>query len=475
MAEELETASGVMSIATGDNPSAPPPPATTAGGSGTNAVSRSAQLRFALNILPTVLGTTFKHFTAGPPCPSWPLKLHLLIALIRQSTDTSMKAASKGHSDDQPMSKDVILRRVKAARAQTNSFMTMLKIDPAKVLITPWSLERASVDRAVLLTNKDKVMDDALDLEGSLAGEFIDWLHPDVPKRNGVVLYLHGGAYYMLSPQTHRMLTMTLSRVTGLRVLAIDYRLAPEHCFPAALHDALIAYTHLLKTFSPDNIFVMGDSAGGGLTASLLVYISKYGRQLGIPPPSGAVLFSPWLDLSSTSGPSWTDAEHDYLPKIKTVPPAEPYNPANMYAGAIPLDHEVMSPLHSGEALTGLGRILVQTGSIEALASDSLALHKYLSAPNRTSTTNNPTRYTIQVYAGMPHVFVSFPFLKETRMAFEYIGKFVAECYGGEAKDAESVVGKGCTWVGPKGEWENRLERESFTGSKMNKAVEAKL
>jgi acetyl esterase/lipase len=118
--------------------------------------------------------------------------------------------------------------------------------------------------------------------------------HPTrAPNQSRVILFLHGGAYYMFSPATHRTVTIPLSMQTESRVFAVDYRLAPETRFPGQLHDAVLAYLRLIEDLDipPGNVVVCGDSAGGGLALALLLYL----RDNGYPMPSACVLMSPWV------------------------------------------------------------------------------------------------------------------------------------------------------------------------------------
>jgi acetyl esterase/lipase len=112
-------------------------------------------------------------------------------------------------------------------------------------------------------------------------------------KQERVILYLHGGAYYMFSAATHRTITIPLSKYTDARVFALDYRLAPETRFPGQLHDAVLAYLRLIEDLQipPENMLICGDSAGGGLTMSLLLYL----RDNNYPLPAGAIVMSPWV------------------------------------------------------------------------------------------------------------------------------------------------------------------------------------
>src|SRR5882757_2676138 len=115
---------------------------------------------------------------------------------------------------------------------------------------------------------------------------------------DAAILHFHGGGYVLGSPRTTRTVTAGLARHTGLPVLAPDYRLAPEHPFPAAIDDAVAAYTWLTGAgFAPDHVVISGDSAGGGLTMALLLAL----RDRNLPLPAGAIGISPMLDLTLSS------------------------------------------------------------------------------------------------------------------------------------------------------------------------------
>jgi len=125
-----------------------------------------------------------------------------------------------------------------------------------------------------------------------------------------VVLYLHGGGYFFCSPRTHRPITIGLATHARSRVHVPDYRLAPEHPFPAAIEDALASYRTLLAHgVSPAQIVVAGDSAGGGLALALLVAL----RDAGDPLPAGAILYSPWTDLAATGQSLIDNDESDVM------------------------------------------------------------------------------------------------------------------------------------------------------------------
>src|SRR5512143_2095927 len=133
----------------------------------------------------------------------------------------------------------------------------------------------------------------ALQAEGVPA----EWIVPPNAAADRVILYLHGGGYVMGSINTHRAMIARIARASQARALALDYRLAPEHPFPAAVDDATAAYRWLLaQNIKPSNIVVAGDSAGGGLTLATLLAI----RDAKLPLPAAGVCISPWVDMEGT-------------------------------------------------------------------------------------------------------------------------------------------------------------------------------
>ncbi|KND00580.1 uncharacterized protein SPPG_03704 [Spizellomyces punctatus DAOM BR117] len=238
-----------------------------------------------------------------------------------------------------------------------------------------------------------------------------------------IVLYLHGGAHIFLSPRTHRIITSEISRVCRARVLALDYRLIPEHPFPSAVEDALAAYCALINqqshgfsstlsvptTTTPNRIIIMGDSSGGCLTLQLMQTL----KTLDIPLPAGAVLLSPLVDHSVTS-PSWAQNFHsDFM----ALDPAGLSWALDCYAGEVGRTHPLVSPLFGD--LTGLPPLLIQAGEAEVLADDAKKLHsKALSCGLWCE---------LQIYKDMFHVFHTFPTQPETTAtAFNEIGTFVS-------------------------------------------------
>ncbi len=194
-------------------------------------------------------------------------------------------------------------------------------------------------------------------------GVSAEWTLPEDGRAvAGTLLYLHGGGYFQGSPFTHRRLVTALCLAAGLRGLSVDYRLAPEHPFPAAVDDALAAYRWLTGPGGedPSRVIVAGDSAGGGLTAALLVALRDAGDRL----PAGAYLLSPWTDLAGTGDSMRTRLDTDPM-----IDPADATATARRYAGDQDLHHPLVSPLYAD--LTALPPLLIHVGDDEVLLDDS--------------------------------------------------------------------------------------------------------
>lgn len=237
-----------------------------------------------------------------------------------------------------------------------------------------------------------------------------EWVIPAGAGNKRIILYLHGGAYNAGSIHSHRALAANIAYAAHARALTIDYRLAPEHPYPAALVDAFSAYKWLLELgIRSEQIVVAGDSAGGGLTIALLVAL----RDRKQPMPAAAVILSPWTDLSA-SGESWQEnARVDYLihgTKLKEA--------ARLYLRNTPPQTPLASPVYAN--LDGLPPLLVQVGSEEVLLSDSLRLAE--------NARLSGVDVTLEVWEGMQHVWqFAASFIPEARQAIEKIGKFIRD------------------------------------------------
>lgn len=236
------------------------------------------------------------------------------------------------------------------------------------------------------------------------------WIVPSGLETKRIVLYLHGGGYNAGSITSHLPLTSNIAMAAKARVLAIDYRLAPEHLFPAAVEDALAAYQWLLKeSTQAKQIVVAGDSAGGGLTLSLLLTL----REKGLPQPAAAVCLSPWTDLTC-SGESWAaNAKVDFMLKKGST-----FNAAKLYLGDADLRSPLASPLYADPA--GLPPLLIQVGSEEVLLSDSILFAEKARLAGVDVTLEN--------WKGMQHVWqYAASMLPEARQAVARIGEFVIQ------------------------------------------------
>jgi len=224
---------------------------------------------------------------------------------------------------------------------------------------------------------------------------------------NPTILYFHGGGYVVCSPSTHRDLVSRIAMASGARAIAVAYRKAPEFPFPAPIDDAEAAYRALLESgTAPDNVFLGGDSAGGGLTLALLQRI----KDGGLPMPRAGVLLSPWVDLECGGASIAENARYDYLPAHGLAWGAGQY-----LQGTDPR-HPHVSAIHAD--LAGLPPLLIQTGGAELFLSENAALAERARAAG--------VDVTHEVEPGMVHVFQAFAsFVPEVNAAIERVGAFI--------------------------------------------------
>lgn len=214
-------------------------------------------------------------------------------------------------------------------------------------------------------------------------------LEPPGAADRGRLLYLHGGGYVIGSPDTHTGLVGELAVRAGLRTTSVDYRLAPEHPFPAAVDDGLAAYRELLYAGTdPQEIVVAGDSAGGGLTIATLLAA----REAGLPQPAAVVVFSPWVDLTLSGASMRTKEDAD---PIFTEADVRAY--ADLYVGAGDRSHPLASPVFAD--LSALPPLLVQVGANEVLLDDAVRLAARAGAAD--------VEVTLEIGPGLPHVYQS--------------------------------------------------------------------
>lgn len=238
----------------------------------------------------------------------------------------------------------------------------------------------------------------------------VEWMTPAEAAAARTVLYLHGGGYLIGSPIDYREMAPRIARAAQARVLAVDYRLAPEHPHPAAVDDAVTAYRWLLANGgTPEQTVIAGDSAGGGLTVATLVAL----RDQGVPLPAAGVCISPWVDMEAAGASVERNAEADPLVKKELL-----LTMAQGYLQGQDPRTPLASPLYAD--LGGLPPLLIQVGSIETLLDDAVRLTERAKAAG--------VDVTFETWEGTPHVWHWFgSFLPEAQQAIDRIGAFVRQ------------------------------------------------
>lgn len=192
-------------------------------------------------------------------------------------------------------------------------------------------------------------------------GEWVEW--PDRPAPT-TIYYLHGGGYIGCSPATHRPFAVSLSQAIPARIFMLDYRLAPEHRFPAPVEDAVAGYRWLLaQGIAPDKLVIGGDSAGGGLTIAALVAL----RDAGLPLPRAAFVLSPWTDLACTGASLSSNEATDAMFYAAGIRRA-----AEIYLGGAAATEPLASPLYAD--LRGLPPLRIYASTSEVLRDDAIRL-----------------------------------------------------------------------------------------------------
>lgn len=248
---------------------------------------------------------------------------------------------------------------------------------------------------------------DILNQPVTAGGVKAEWVHPREAPKELVLLYLHGGSYVMGSCNTHRALTAHVARACGMRGLLLNYRLAPEHPFPAAVEDAVAAYRWLLQNcIEAGNIVIAGDSAGGGLALAALISL----RDAGYPLPAAAVCITPWTDLAGTGESLKSRAKTDPYVTLQSL------SLGRHYVGDNDPRLALISPLYAD--LRGLPPLLIQAGDYDMLLNDATRLAELAKAAG--------VDVTLEVWDKMWHVFHHHaPKLPEAQRAIDEIGVFV--------------------------------------------------
>ncbi|CAB4493966.1 alpha/beta-hydrolase [Rhizophagus irregularis] len=259
-----------------------------------------------LNYSSLLISTTIKHYLNGPPRSSWDLKNHLTFAKFSSSSNSTktIEQLQTVNSVPVPAKTGVIINELKI----NNEYRNEAQVHLDKIL-KPYE--------HVLDPEWKNLKDDGIFAEWVQVPND-EWEKREVRK---TILFLHGGGYIFLRKESHRPITSSLAKIANARVLVINYRLAPQNQFPAALHDALAAYLYLLnppkdagfEPLNPKNIVFAGNSAGGGLSLALGLAI----RDAGLSSSGGIIGSSPWVDLTVSMPSRVSDECVDFIPNRK--------------------------------------------------------------------------------------------------------------------------------------------------------------
>ncbi|KAJ3267818.1 hypothetical protein HK104_005602 [Borealophlyctis nickersoniae] len=330
-----------------------------------------------------------------PPLPSWNVRFHLVLGVLRgvllQNKDNLKRARLLTRQAAAPTPRGVSLKKVYI---------------PRRPDVLPEGM-------------------DPKDAEGVVKSEWVDF-HPigKGEQAERVVLYVHGGAYFLCSRKTHRGMTWRLAKYCKARVLAVDYRLSPEATFPLPLNDVLSAYLYLIDPpagsgqprYRPEQITFMGDSAGGGLALACVLWLRDSEKY---PMPGGMALLSPWLDLTH-SMPSWRlNNPFDYLPDGSEDPKHINSDRSHYYVHTNALlTHPLVSPLFAEEDPTRpLPPTLIQCGDAEKLRDESITF---------VTSCFSQSPIQLELYEDMIHVFQMWAAVEALpRYALKRIGEFV--------------------------------------------------
>lgn len=234
------------------------------------------------------------------------------------------------------------------------------------------------------------------------------WLVPTGCAMDRVILYVHGGGYVLGSANSHMNMVGHIARAAGCRALNVDYRLAPEHPFPAAVEDAVAAYRWLLaQGIAPEHIAVSGDSAGGGLTLATLLALKRQ----GLPLPAAAVPLSPWTDLTMSGDSIESRAAVDLIVGNDALGTLSAF-----YLGEASPKDPLASPLFGD--LAGLPPLYIQVGDEEVLLDDARRFAEKARAAG--------VEVRLDVFPEMQHVFqMSVGVVPEATEAVQRIGEWL--------------------------------------------------
>lgn len=270
-------------------------------------------------------------------------------------------------------------------------------------------MHRFSSDYAADIEQKKYPIPDDVKIETVDAGPVpAEWQTVPGSEDDRVLIYLHGGGWILGSINDHRLLTLAMGEAAKMRVLSVDYRLAPENPYPAHLEDCTAVYRWLLSTgYKPENIIISGDSAGGSLTLTTLLKL----KQDGVDLPAGAVCISPSTDVSFTNDLYFKNGETDPILADLGI-----FWWIEAYLAGTPVDNPLVSPLFGD--LKGLPPLLIQMSSCEMLFEEGRQFGEKARAAG--------VDVTLEIWDDMPHVFQGFGLhdLPEAKEAITKIGEF---------------------------------------------------
>ena len=287
-----------------------------------------------------------------------------------------------------------LLENIRAAGSFDGDLMTMRKM----------------MSRAPAYPKPEDITWEPLDAAGVPA----EWVTPDDCEPGRALVYFHGGGYATGTLESTRALSSHVARAARARVLAVDYRLAPEHPFPAAVDDGVRAYRFAISEgHAPEAIALCGDSSGGGLVLATLIAL----RDLGDPMPGTAICMSPWTDLTLSGNSLQVNGDADPMVSATTLALM-----ADAYLGEVDRRSPTASPLFAD--LTGLPPLLLQVGSSELLLDDTTRFAERAEAAD--------VDVTVEIWDDVFHVWHSFAdLLPEARDAIAHIGTYADQRLGG--------------------------------------------
>lgn len=347
-------------------------------------------------------------FLNGPPLPHWDLPSTILIAFLRAFLKTLTQQYSVLH----------------------------LRVTSVPFVPQQCRVEHLRIPRRSFSTDG---IDDTVSDDEEIDGEWVTCQGELLASR--VVLMIHGGAFVAGSAADHRQVSGTLGKDLQCKVLAINYRLAPEHPYPCALHDCLSAYFYLIQTlnFHPRDVFLYGTSAGAQLTIAMSLWL----RDHSCPLPAGAIAVSPGLDFTGSTPSRYLHGDYDFVPLTWTSPAFQKQGKHSFYlnTNAHLVYSPYVSPVYAEATASPLCPILLQTGGAERYRDDALVFFHRMRRTAADKGISVP-EITCQVYESCVHVWPQIqPYSLPAKVARAQVVEFVDGCQSEfESKREEKKV-----------------------------------